>query len=327
MSRIDLNSTGVYKIQNIIDGKIYIGSTENSFKARWKQHEDAFKIGKNSRYLQFSYDKYGKENFIFVPLFECDPEECLEWEQFFFDLYQPWPETDEGYNICKIAGNTTGCTHSEETKLKISEKVGKRSYFFVSPEGKLVEGKNLAKFCKDSKLSYGSMYKVLTGDLHQHKGWTNCLKNYLMLKTYGSVRLDFTKPTPILNPDGELVYVFNRNKFYRENFNSEEPGIFDFYNFLNGKVRSFRGWTRHLKDHKQIKKYGNLRVPNVNKYVKNEEGLVVKIFSVNEFCAEFNLQRSSVSALINKRKEKYRGWILSSEEEYKNFCDQENYQQ
>jgi group I intron endonuclease len=58
---------GIYKIENLINGKIYIGQSIE-IEQRWKKHlaaSDDFLIHKALR-------KYGKENFSFTILEECD---------------------------------------------------------------------------------------------------------------------------------------------------------------------------------------------------------------------------------------------------------------
>jgi group I intron endonuclease len=65
---------GIYKITNIINGDCYIGSSVN-IKERFYRHKKDLKKGKHhSIILQRAYKKYGKENFIFEVLTECDKE-------------------------------------------------------------------------------------------------------------------------------------------------------------------------------------------------------------------------------------------------------------
>lgn len=70
--------------------------------------------------MEFAFKKHGKKNFKFEVLEECRPEHCLAFEQVYLDYYKPWTETGKGYNICKIAGSSSGIKHSDESKKKIS---------------------------------------------------------------------------------------------------------------------------------------------------------------------------------------------------------------
>jgi len=44
----------------------------------------------------------------------CEPEKCIEREQYYIDLLKP------EYNLLKVAGSLLGFKHSEETKAKLS---------------------------------------------------------------------------------------------------------------------------------------------------------------------------------------------------------------
>jgi hypothetical protein len=125
--------------------------------------------------LQASYNKYGKESFIFTPLKECDLESLLDWEQFFIDFYKP------EYNICKIAGSTTGYRHTKEYLNTRRE-----GFVVISPLGAIVEGFGIAKFAKDNNLNYGHFREVVKGVRFVSQGWTSNFKNYLIFKYYGS---------------------------------------------------------------------------------------------------------------------------------------------
>ncbi len=105
-------NSGIYSIKNLINNKLYIGSSVNITR-RWYDHIHKLKHNKHkSQYLQRSYNKYNKENFKFEVLAYCPPEYCIKLEQWFLDNMKP------EYNTCKKAGNTLGFKHSEVTKEK-----------------------------------------------------------------------------------------------------------------------------------------------------------------------------------------------------------------
>ena len=123
-------NTGIYQILNLANGKRYIGSAVN-FKQRWKKHRTELRGNRHhAPHLQYSWNKYGEENFKFEILLTCEKEELLEYEQLHFDELKP------EYNVAKIAGSPLGTkrtpeqcaafsarlmghTTSEETKEKI----------------------------------------------------------------------------------------------------------------------------------------------------------------------------------------------------------------
>lgn len=108
------NNSGVYKITNMTNNKVYIGSSSN-IKLRLYRHSRALSQNKHAnKHLQAAYNLVGKENFIFVVLLYCDNKDLLFYEQRAIDMYKP------EYNICTLAGSCLGIKHSNEAKAKIT---------------------------------------------------------------------------------------------------------------------------------------------------------------------------------------------------------------
>ena len=104
--------SGIYKITNLVDNKIYIGSTIH-FNNRMSAHFSYLRKNEHhSSYLQRAYNKYGKNNFQFEVLLKCPKEDLLAIEQYLIDYYKP------AYNMCKIAGRITGLKRSPESIAK-----------------------------------------------------------------------------------------------------------------------------------------------------------------------------------------------------------------
>ena len=93
--------SGIYCIENKVNGKKYIGSSKDIY-GRWLQHEYQLNKGEHhSRYLQFAWNKYGKDNFKFYILEKCEEDKLFEREQYYYDFYECCG--DKGYNVCPIA--------------------------------------------------------------------------------------------------------------------------------------------------------------------------------------------------------------------------------
>ena len=75
----------IYQITNLVNGKIYIGKTEQSIKKRWQEHcADSIKERCADRPLYRAIRKYGIENFSIELLEETDQpneRECYWIEQ------------------------------------------------------------------------------------------------------------------------------------------------------------------------------------------------------------------------------------------------------
>ena len=106
---MDVSKTGVYVIENLVNGKKYVGSCTRSFRQTWNGHKtDLRRNVHHSQKLQRAYNKYGAENFKFDILGYYPPCFVLKAEQHFIDTIKP------EYNICKIAGNSYGVKRTEE---------------------------------------------------------------------------------------------------------------------------------------------------------------------------------------------------------------------
>lgn len=60
----------------------------------------------------------------------------------------------------------------DSTKKKLSEKNSKE-YKLISPEGKIIEIKNLSKFARENNLNIGCLQQVVAGRNKSHRGWKN----------------------------------------------------------------------------------------------------------------------------------------------------------
>jgi len=109
--------SGIYKITNIINNKIYIGSAVNVY-IRWKAHIQLLQNNNHhSIYLQNSWNKYGGGNFKFEVIeYVEDNNLLIEKEQYYFDIYKPYNPL-YGYNESPTASSPLGVKHTDETKI------------------------------------------------------------------------------------------------------------------------------------------------------------------------------------------------------------------
>ena len=95
--------SGIYQIRNLVNGKIYVGSSIN-LRKRLKDH---FRDLRNNRHvnqhLQKAYNKYGLDKFVFEVLEYVEKDMLLEREQYYIDTLNV---VNEGYNIRPIAAHT-----------------------------------------------------------------------------------------------------------------------------------------------------------------------------------------------------------------------------
>lgn len=107
--------TGIYSIQNMATGELYVGSAAKGFSKRWVNHRCRLKRGEHhSRALQSGWNFYGPHSFLYTIIEDCVPEMCAAREQFWITFFNP------EYNVLKLVGSRRGLRHSEETRLKMS---------------------------------------------------------------------------------------------------------------------------------------------------------------------------------------------------------------
>jgi len=109
--------SGIYKITNLINDKIYIGRSVN-LKSRKSKHKTKISNTIISRAIR----KYGHDNFLFEVIEYCEIDKLVEREGYYLDLLQPFRENN-GYNILKDSsiGGWLGMLHTSEARSKMSE--------------------------------------------------------------------------------------------------------------------------------------------------------------------------------------------------------------
>lgn len=109
---------GIYCIENLVNGKKYIGQSKDVFK-RISNHKNLLRKNKHhNNYLQRAWDKYGEENFTFYLLQSCNESDIDKLERYYISLYNTTSETN-GYNL--ESGGNEGKKHSNKTIEKLLE--------------------------------------------------------------------------------------------------------------------------------------------------------------------------------------------------------------
>jgi len=161
-------SSGIYQIENQVNGKRYIGSSVN-IESRWSVHLALLRHGKHdNQHLQRAFDKYGESAFAFTILEDVEEfSQLIECEQHYLDTSSP------EYNIAPTAGSSIGVRHNEETRRKMSEaKCGERNPFFGKHHSaellrKLHEGRRGRHHSDESKQK---MSAATSGEQHHYYG-------------------------------------------------------------------------------------------------------------------------------------------------------------
>lgn len=118
----------IYKITNLINGKIYIGQTKNTLERRLKEHIWEAKRWYNNVDKKFNSKlfsaiiKYGEENFIVEPIYELRNSENIdELERYYIRQLDAMNE-EKGYNISE-GGNKPPTRKNFHQSLEARQKM------------------------------------------------------------------------------------------------------------------------------------------------------------------------------------------------------------
>ena len=127
---------GIYKIENLVNGKRYYGSSKNIDK-RWRDHKNQLRAGKHGNYyLQRAWVKYGEDKFSFEIIEECRVETLLEREQHYLNMFPEYNigiKSSGGDNLSKnpkrseIIAKMTNATRKRYDSMDEQERKEKHS--------------------------------------------------------------------------------------------------------------------------------------------------------------------------------------------------------
>ena len=223
--------SGIYKIVNRIDGKYYVGSSQDIGK-RWKSHVNELKRNRHwNIHLQRSWNKYGNENFKFVICKECPVYRLFECEQ--EELNRITVETSYNINLSSFSP-MRGKHHSKDSKLKLS----------ISHKGKLRSEEHRLNLSKSLKGKY-------VGKLHPQFGKQLSLQHKLKISKSNSGK--------IRNPQSKILMSKAKSGSKHPNYNHTT------YKFFNKTTNIIEKCTKH-----ELEKKYNLVQSNVVRIITKE---------------------------------------------------------
>lgn len=214
----NFKNIGIYTITNLVNNKIYVGSTTNSFNRRRNQHFSLLKQNKHTNsYLQNSYNKYGDKNFKFEVLEECSFEYCLSQEKYWINMLNT-KSIIYGFNVIDPITNRLGFKYSEKSKLKM--KASRLAFIKLNGTNKHSEEskKLISSSKKGLKMSDEICLKMSQRIKGKFKGSNNPFfgkKHSIETLKKMKINIDYTKKYKKVakcSLSGEILEVFESRK-------------------------------------------------------------------------------------------------------------------
>lgn len=131
----------IYKITNIINGKIYIGQTSESIKQRFYRHMGYQSLDFDTKFYR-AVRKYGRENFVIEQIDSAKNQKELDEKEIYWINY--YNSVDAGYNMKATIGKKGGDTLSNHPELEyIKEKISKSKMGGLNPNARKVKAINV----------------------------------------------------------------------------------------------------------------------------------------------------------------------------------------
>ena len=267
---------GIYCINNLVNGKKYIGQSVD-IKKRWYEHRRTLKLNQHENiFLQRAWNKYGEDNFQFNILTTCGFERLNELEIYFVELFHT-SNRNYGYNMTNGGDGCIGYKHTEKTKRYISEIQKGKKY---SEEHKV-----LLKEIWKNKIESG--YQPVTSHLMEYN--KNMEKR---INCYDA-------------KNGKFICVFQSIHEASRNLNIEATNI---CKVLLGKHRRCKNYyftyvDKKLQPDEVILKSGRNPICEID-----ENGNVVRLYPDATVCGkELGLDRSSIVAVCRGRQKSVKG--------------------
>jgi len=241
--------SGIYCIENKINGKKYIGKAIDIYK-RWKQHRDCLNKKSKHENTHFinAWHKYGENNFEFSILEKCDVNKLDDREKYWISFYN---SRKNGYN--KTNGGSGGNTRInysgqklEEHKKKVHEARLKSALRGEEVHTSVLTKEDVLKIIErfingDSDKNISKDYNVTLSTIsaiRKHKTWKELTQGLDFENSKGKINKDYLKSVDMYTKNGVLIKSYS--SLY--DIKKEYPlyNLFFIYKVCCGKAKSYK---------------------------------------------------------------------------------------
>ena len=262
---------GIYKIENLINHKIYIGQSIQ-IERRLQKH----KTIKDDLYIHRAIQKYGVDNFSFEVIQECDQQQLSQREIYWIDFYNSL--IPNGYNM--IPGGSNGCGLS---KGKIIEKYSLEGEFLEQyPSAR--QASNINNINQSNIISCCNELRNQAGP-YQWK-WKESNKKIFPIKG------------TFVN-DSVLQYDLQGN--FLKQYSSTDEVCKLFRVSKSGLSLACTGKNKTLLDYQWKYKSSNRKIDKIQKYTKQNKPIKTSHGGINQYDKQGNFIAYYPTALAAKR--------------------------
>jgi group I intron endonuclease len=287
----------IYKVTNLVNGKVYIGLTTQTLTKRKNNHLcEAFSL-ESDYVFHRALRKYGKENFSWEVIDNANTlEELKEKEKYWILYYNSYIHSDNsnGYNMTIGGEGNNGLKLSDETKKKLSElhkgkKASEESKKKLSeafrgsnhPLSKLTEddvlvikeliknGVSQTEIAKNFNIERSAIYAIKSG-----QNWSHVGENISNIETNGNAKLTYDDVVEIKNllskgvKQTEISEMFNITQgavsFIKRGETWSDVGI-DVSNIEYSMIRNSKLNEENVKQIKLFLKEGKMTLSQIAK--------------------------------------------------------------
>jgi len=217
--------SGIYKIVNKVNGKYYIGSSNDLLGkyGRWYEHRsNLVKNRHTNKKLQNSWNKYGEHNFEYLLIEVVDDDKLLIVEQKYLDILKQdnTLDNDTHYNLTYDA--------TSPMKGKVPWNKGTKGLQVSHNKGKKLSLETKKKISESTKLS---MAKIYDGMSVKRKGKT--------LSENHKIKLSDKTIYKFINKNTGEIFTGTRYEF-RKKHNVDKACL---WALIVGKYKQTNGWS------------------------------------------------------------------------------------
>lgn len=246
----------IYKITNLLDGKVYVGQTVKSLSQRWCQHLSQVRyVGDRNnrricRYLHTAMRLYGPENFKIEEIAGANSESELNYLEYLWicklDCLAP-----NGYNL-RPGGNVRRGVSSETRKLLRELNLGSKNGMYgrsgSQKQKEWIRSYNTSRVVTEVERANMRAAQQLRSSLGLNKGFVGKKTPEQVERTASKLRKSYLA----ISPMGVTFYISNITRFCSVRGLSPRS----FRKVMQGTRRSYLGWKMHPLHSKLTNKSG-----------------------------------------------------------------------